>query len=233
LFRWRGWLPAPVIALLLWIVARSSSSPGLGGEAVDSALKGLGVVFALAGESLRFFTLGQVPEGTSGQGYALEASALNTRGPYAHVRNPLYLGNLGICAGLSLVANNAWTYAIGLGFFSIEYFFIIRAEESFLREKYGKRFEDYESSVPRWIPRFAAVNAGRLRSTFDWARALKKEHNPFALWASGMLLLFGWQSHCRGKLTPANLSVFLALEAAVLMLFAAVKAFKRGWFRAR
>jgi hypothetical protein len=163
----------------------------------------------------------------------LEASALNTRGPYAHVRNPLYLGNLGICAGLSLVANNPWTYAIGLGFFSTEYFFIIRAEESFLREKYGQRFEDYESSVPRWIPRFAAVNAGRLRSTFDWARALKKEHNPFALWASGMLLLFGWQSHCRGKLTPANLSVFLSLEAAVLMVFAAIKAFKRGWFRAR
>ncbi|HYR55284.1 MAG TPA: isoprenylcysteine carboxylmethyltransferase family protein [Myxococcaceae bacterium] len=233
LFRWRGWLPAPVIALLLWVVAGASASPGPGGAAVDGALKVLGVVFALAGESLRFFTLGQVPEGTSGQGYALEASALNTRGPYAYVRNPLYLGNLGICAGLLLVANNAWTYVIGLGFFSVEYFFIIRAEESFLREKYGQRFEEYASSVPRWLPRLAPVNAGRLRSTFDWARALKKEHNPFALWASAMLLLLVWQSHRRGLLTPSVLTVLLSLEAVVLIVFATTKAFKRGWFRAR
>lgn len=233
LFRWRGWLPVPVIALLLWVVAGAAASPGLGGEAVDGALKLLGVVFALAGESLRFFTLGQVPEGTSGQGYALEASALNTKGPYAYVRNPLYLGNLGICAGLLLVANNAWAYAIGLGFFSVEYFFIIRAEETFLRQKYGQRFEEYAASVPRWLPRLAAVDAGRLRSTFDWARALKKEHNPFALWASAMLLLFGWQFYARALLTPAALTVLLVLEAAVLTAFAAIKAFKRGWFRAR
>jgi protein-S-isoprenylcysteine O-methyltransferase Ste14 len=232
LFRWRGWLPSPVIALLLFVTARSASSPGLGGEAVDGALKVLGVALALSGEALRFFTLGLVPEGTSGQGYALEAKALNVRGPYAHVRNPLYLGNLGICAGLLLVANNAWAYAIGFAFFFGEYFFIIRAEESFLRQKYGHRYEQYASSVRRWVPRLNPLHPGRLRARFDWARAVKKEHNPFAAWATAMLVLLGWQWHSRGALTPTLLALLASLEIAVLIIFVAVKAFKRGWFRA-
>ncbi len=233
LFRWRGWLPSPIIALLLFLAARSAPSPGLGGEAVDGALKILGVGFAAAGEALRFWTLGLVPEGTSGQGYALESSALNTRGPYAYVRNPLYLGNLGICTGLLLMANDAWMYAIGLGFFFGEYFFIIRAEESFLRQKYGQRYEEYMAQVPRWVPRLTPSEPGQLRSKLDWARALKKEHNPFAAWASAMLLLFGWQLHRRGGLTPTLLALLLSLEVAVLMIFVAVKAFKRGWLHAR
>src|SRR5712692_1546940 len=229
LFRWRSYTPIPIIAVLLAVIFESRPTVFARGDSAQ-LLVGLGVALALAGESLRFFTLGQVPEGTSGQGYALEASALNTRGPYAYVRNPLYLGNLGICAGLLLVANNAWTYVIGLGFFSVEYFFIIRAEESFLREKYGQRFEEYASSVPRWLPRLAPMNAGRLRSMFDWARALKKEHNPFALWASAMLLLLGWQSHRRGLLTPGALTVLLWLEAAVLIVLPRPKHSSAGGF---
>jgi hypothetical protein len=205
----------------------------LGGDVVDGALKILGVGFAAAGEVLRFWTLGLVPEGTSGQGYAFEASALNTRGPYAYVRNPLYLGNLGICTGLLLIANNAWTYAIGLGFFFAEYFFIIRAEESFLRQKYGRRYEEYMAQVPRWVPRLRPSEPGKLRSKLDWVRAIKKEHNPFAAWVTAMLLLFGWQLHSRGALTPGLLALLLSVEVAVLMIFAAVKAVKRGWFYAR
>jgi protein-S-isoprenylcysteine O-methyltransferase Ste14 len=233
LFRRRAWVPVPIIAVLLFIAAGAASSPGPGGEAVDLALKALGVAFALAGEALRFCTLGLVSEGTSGQGYALEAAALNTRGPYAHVRNPLYLGNLGICVGLLLVANNGWTYVLGLGFFFVEYFFIIRAEESFLRQKHGPLYEVYASRVPRWVPRLTPVYRGRLRSRIDWVRALKKEHNPFAAWASAMLLLFAWQWHRRGALRPGTLALLVSLQVAVLMIFAAVKAFKRGWFLAR
>jgi len=232
-FRWRGWLPSPVIAVLLVVAARAAPFPGLGGEGVDRALKALGVALALAGEALRFYTLGMVPEGTSGQGYALEAAELNVRGPYAHVRNPLYLGNLGICAGLLLVANNAWAYAIGFGFFFAEYCFIIRAEESFLRQKYGQQYEQYASKVPRWVPRLTPAYTGALRSKIAWARALKKEHNPFAAWASAMLLLLGWQWYRRHALTPAVLALLAFFQFAVLLIFFGVKAYKRGWFRSR
>ena len=231
-FRWRGWLPVPIIALVAFVAARAADGPRSARE-IDWALKVLGLALSIGGESLRFWTLGLVPEGTSGQGYSLEAAALNTQGPYAYVRNPLYLGNLGICAGLLLVANAAWAYAIGLSFFFVQYFFIVRAEENFLRQKYGARFEEYASKVPRWLPRLTPAYPGPLRSEIDWWRAISKEHNPVAAWVSGMMLLLGWQAYRRGALTPGLLAALVSLEGAVLASFAVAKAFKRGWLRRR
>lgn len=227
-FRWRSYTPIPIIAALLAVIVGSRQAVFPRGDGTQ-ILTGLGIALALAGEALRFFTLGQVPEGTSGQGSSLEASALNTRGPYAYVRNPLYLGNLGICLGLLLVANRSWAYFIGLAFFVVQYFFIVRAEEGFLREKYGRRFEQYASVVPRWIPRLTPAYPGRLREGFDLGRSLKKEHNPFAAWSSGLLLLLGWDLYRTGSLTGAPLAALISIEAVVLTCFALVKAYKRGW----
>lgn len=229
LFRFRSLTPVPVLALLAWRLWATRAEAGPGGPSLDAALNLLGIAVAFAGQALRFWTLGQVPEGTSGQGFVLEASTLNTRGPYAHVRNPLYVGNLGICLGLMLVAHDVWVYALGLGFFFGEYFFIIRAEENFLRGQFGAAFDDFCSKVPRWIPRLSPAYPGQLRAGFDVRRALKKEHNPFAAWASGLLLLLGWELWVRGALSPTASAVLLALEVAVLAFFATVKAYKRGW----
>jgi len=231
LFRFRSFTPVPLIAVLLALLW-TSPGPGPGGWAVSAALIPVGIGIALLGEALRFYTLGQVPNGTSGQGSTLEASSLNMRGPYAFVRNPLYLGNLGICAGLMLLAHRPWIYAIGFGFFFLEYFFSVRAEEQFLRAKYGSLFESYASRVRRWIPRLTPAYEGQLRGHFDFARALKKEHNPFAAWVSGLLLLLGWRWHQLNTLSDGRLAILVSLEAIVLAIFAMVKAYKRGWLRA-
>ena len=229
LFKFRSFTPVPVLLGLGLLLARSRGAPGPGGPVVDEGLNLLGLWVALLGQGLRFYTLGQVPEGTSGQGAVLEASTLNTRGPYAYLRNPLYLGNLGICLGLLLVAHDPWVYLVGLAFFFGEYFFIIRAEESFLRQKFGERFEQFCQKVPRWIPRGSPAFDGALRQGFDVRRALKKEHNPFAAWASGALLLLGWERYARGALSATALWTLVGLEAAVLITFGGVKAYKRGW----
>lgn len=231
LFRFRSFTPVPVLVLLLWLLWRSRGVPGPGGAELDAALNLIGLLVALAGQGLRFYTLGQVPEGTSGQGSALEASTLNTRGPYAHVRNPLYLGNLGLCLGLMLIAHDAWVYAVGLAFFFGEYFFIIRAEENFLRAKFGAPYEEFLARVPRWVPRLRPAYPGALRSGFDVARALKKEHNPFAAWGSGAVVLVGWELHARGGLTSGRLFALGAALGVVLVAFAGIKAYKRGWLR--
>jgi protein-S-isoprenylcysteine O-methyltransferase Ste14 len=229
LFRYRSFTPVPVIVLLGWLLYRSRGTPGPGGPEVDTALDVLGVLLALAGQALRFYTLGLVPEGTSGQGFELEASTLNTRGPYAYVRNPLYLGNLGICLGLLLVANDPWVAVGGLLFFFGEYFFIIRAEESYLRQKFGPAFDDFVARVPRWIPRLKPAYEGDLRARLDLRRSLKKEHNPFTAWASGVLVLLGWEMAARNTLGAGALALLVAVEAMVLASFALIKAYKRGW----
>jgi protein-S-isoprenylcysteine O-methyltransferase Ste14 len=229
LFRWRSITPLPVLAVLLFLLWSSEDTWTPDGP-VDFLLTSLGILLAFAGEALRFWTLSQVPEGTSGQGFELEAQQLNTQGPYAYVRNPLYLGNFLICLGLLLVADNLWSYLIGLSFFWIQYFFIIRAEESFLLRKYGQEFRSYMGRVPRWIPSRSPAYTGKLRGHFDLRRALRKEHNPFNAWASGLVLLLGWKFHLRGALTSKLLAVLILLEIAVLTAFGLLKGLKRGWF---
>jgi protein-S-isoprenylcysteine O-methyltransferase Ste14 len=229
LFRLRSFTPVPVIAALAFLLARSRGSPGPGGLEVDAALDWVGLALALAGQALRFHTLGQVPEGTSGQGAVLEAVTLNTRGPYAYVRNPLYVGNLGICLGLLLIAHDPWVYAGGLAFFFGEYFFIIRAEEDFLRQKFGAPYEEFLTKVPRWVPRLTAAYSGKLRSRFDLGRAIKKEHNPFAAWALGALVLLAWEAHARQRLYPGYAWLLGGCAVAVVLFFVLAKAYKRRW----
>jgi protein-S-isoprenylcysteine O-methyltransferase Ste14 len=229
LFKLRSFTPVPLIALLGWELWRTRAAPGPGGPTVDAMLDVAGILVALAGQTLRFYTLAQARDGTSGQDDVLEAKALNTRGPYAHVRNPLYLGNLGICLGLMLVANDAWVYVLGLAFFFGQYFFIIRAEEAFLRTQHGAAYEEFLARVPRWIPRLTPAYEGKLNARFDWSRGLKKEHNPFAAWASGVILLLGWEWYARETLTPRALALLAAMLAAVLAAFGLIKAYKRRW----
>lgn len=230
LFRLRSLTPVPVIAVCAWLLWTAQGQPGPGGAGVDLALDVVGLLLACSGQVLRFYVLGRVPEGTSGQNLSIQASTLNTTGPYAFVRNPLYVGNLGIVLGLCLMAHVPLIYPVVLGFFFGEYHFIIRAEEAFLRSKFGEAFDEFVRTVPRWVPRLTPAKRGALREGgFDWRRALKKEINPFAAWALGALVLFGWQQHARGGLPPEVLGALVSVAAMVLVSLLVIKAWKKGW----
>ena len=232
LFRFRSFTPVPVLVLMGWLLFRSRGEYGPGGALTDAVFDQVGLLFALLGQALRFYVLGWVPEGTSGQSNRLEASVLNMRGPYAYVRNPLYVGNLLICLGLMLIAHDVWVYALGLTFFFGEYFFIIRAEENFLRDKFGVAFDDYCAKVPRWMPRSTPAFGGALRDgSFDFKRALKKEHNPFAAWATGAVALLAWEHWARGTLTQSMMMWLGVIEGVVLIAFVSIKTWKRGWLK--
>ena len=227
LFQFRSFTPVPVLLLMVWVLWRSRGAPGPGGAGIDAALNFFGLGLAVLGQALRFYTLGQVPEGTSGQGSTLEAVVLNVRGPYAYVRNPLYLGNLGICLGLLLIANDPFAYVLGLGFFFGEYFFIIRAEENFLRSRFGATFDAYTREVRRWLPRLTPATSGTLRNGFDVRRAIFKEHNPFAMWGLGAVGLLYWEGQAQGTLTSADQMALLALAGGVTLTFVVIKTYKR------
>ena len=170
LFKFRSVTPLPVVGVLLWVLWRSRGAAGPGGPLVDEVLDLVGVGLGILGESLRLYVTGWVPDGTSGQNDRLEAAVLNTRGPYAWVRNPLYVGNFALVLGLLCIAHDPFVYAIGLGFFVGEYFFIIRAEEDFLRGRFVHAFDDYCAKVPRWVPRLSPAFEGSLRAgSFDGA----------------------------------------------------------------
>ncbi|MBN1268093.1 MAG: isoprenylcysteine carboxylmethyltransferase family protein [Kiritimatiellae bacterium] len=78
---------------------------------------------------------------------------LTTTGPYAHMRNPLYVGNTLIVLGAVVMSELAWLVPVTLlwclGIFSIAACY----EESRLVEKYGDVYREYARDVPRWLPR--------------------------------------------------------------------------------
>jgi len=85
-------------------------------------------------------------------GYVKKNRELTQTGPYAHTRNPLYLGSALMAAGFAL-ALLSWPVALVLavGFLAI-YIPVIASEERFLRSTFPE-FDAYCRRVPRLIPR--------------------------------------------------------------------------------
>ena len=85
-------------------------------------------------------------------GYVKKNRELTMTGPYAHTRNPLYLGSMLIAAGIA-VALLSWPVALALSLgFAVIYIPVIASEERFLRATFPG-FDDYCQRVPRLIPR--------------------------------------------------------------------------------
>jgi protein-S-isoprenylcysteine O-methyltransferase Ste14 len=85
-------------------------------------------------------------------GHVHKNESLATSGPYAYTRNPLYLGSLLIGIGFAIASRSWWVgVALVVMFFAI-YIPVIHSEEQFLRRTFPE-FSQYESSVPRILPR--------------------------------------------------------------------------------
>ncbi len=97
------------------------------------------------------WTFGTVGQGTPGPWDA--PRRVVAVGPYAWVRNPIYLG------ALVVVVGEAWLFlslpllvyalAMAIGF----HLFVVGYEEPTLRRRFGDRYVDYLRTVPRWLPR--------------------------------------------------------------------------------
>lgn len=106
-----------------------------------------------------------------GQAVRLAASAaivksktLTTTGPYAAVRNPLYLGTMVMTAGLlimlsapsrPLLTAGIWVFASAC--FGWIYYVTIKAEEVYLLSIYGGEFEKYKNAAPAILPSIAGL----------------------------------------------------------------------------
>jgi protein-S-isoprenylcysteine O-methyltransferase Ste14 len=85
-------------------------------------------------------------------GYVKKNAELTRTGPYAHTRNPLYLGSMGMAFGIAIAAGR-WQLAVLLTvMFLIIYTPTILSEEAFLRATFPS-FSDYARRVPRLLPR--------------------------------------------------------------------------------
>jgi protein-S-isoprenylcysteine O-methyltransferase Ste14 len=109
----------------------------------------VGTVLVVPGIALRALASGHVKKNEE----------LATTGPYAYVRNPLYLGSLIMALGFAVAARNLWVLLAMLMMFFLIYLPVIRNEEAYLRERFAN-FEDYARNVPRLLPRWRAYGDG-------------------------------------------------------------------------
>ena len=107
-------------------------------------------------------------------------------GPYAYVRNPLYLGTALVAAGL-VIASRRWLLAVLFAaVFLLIYLPVIELEEQHLRQLFP-RFEVYSERVPAlWPTRRVSKSEAR----FQWALYVhNREYQALLGWFAGMALL--------------------------------------------
>ena len=74
-------------------------------------------------------------------------------GPYRYVRNPMYLGAIGVILGAGLILCSPSLVLLSLAFLLITHLFVILYEERTLERRFGSSYLDYRRSVNRWLPR--------------------------------------------------------------------------------
>lgn len=83
--------------------------------------------------------------------------ALTNTGPYALVRNPIYIGNAAICLAVTVASEELWMLPITLLNCCVVYHFVVKHEERKLAKVYGEEYLNYLQQVPRWLPRLSAL----------------------------------------------------------------------------
>jgi protein-S-isoprenylcysteine O-methyltransferase Ste14 len=78
------------------------------------------------------------------------AANLVTHGPFAHMRNPIYVGNTIATVGLGLALQNGWLVLAAPIAAILTHHLAVKREAAHLRAKFGKDWEHYASRVKAW-----------------------------------------------------------------------------------
>lgn len=118
---------------------------------------------------------------------------LTTSGPYACVRNPLYIGNLLIIMGAAVASELVWATPLILMWAFFVYDRVAQHEERGMIAQYGEDYLRYAAQVPRWLParrlpigmgegNWIAITMHQSLNLLVLVPFIAKELNLFGLW---------------------------------------------------
>ena len=107
-------------------------------------------------------------------GHVDKNEELATTGPYAYVRNPLYLGSIVMAVGFAAAARDVIVALLIVVMFVLIYVPTIRSEERYLRTRFPE-YAAYAREVPRLVPR--TLRFGGMTQGFS--RALYRKHREY------------------------------------------------------
>ena len=179
LFRQRSWLPLPLVFALVLVPPDPS---------VPQEIRWLGAVVTASGELLRLWGVRHI--GVISRTRSDRLGPLIDTGPFAYVRNPLYLGNISLWIGFALTAALPWVAVAILLLLAAEYHAVVRWEEHLLEARRGASYRDYAARIPRWLPRFRRASAAPAGGGFSWADTIFSERGTLIAIAVGYVLLY-------------------------------------------
>jgi protein-S-isoprenylcysteine O-methyltransferase Ste14 len=190
LFRHRTAIPVPLgLAILL---APSTLAAG------PPALVVAGAAIVAAAEAVRLWSVRHI--GAISRTRRDRLGPLVVSGPFALIRNPLYVGNIALWIGFALSARLPWLAPLFAAILFFEYHAIVRWEERLLDERLGDRYREYAGNVPRWVPAINGRARRRLQapagaatpgaSVFSWRQTLFSERGTLIAIAIGFALLW-------------------------------------------
>ena len=169
LFTLRSYTPLPFLAAMV-LFAQPNAATMAGG-----------FLLVLAGELMRIWGVAYAGCLTRVTG-SVGAPDVIVAGPFARVRNPLYIGNLLTYVGIGCMANALvpWLLLAAVVWFSFQYYQIVLSEEEFLEQRFGEGYRQFKANVPRFIPRVSTyVHPAQANQAPDWKGALRSERRTF------------------------------------------------------
>jgi protein-S-isoprenylcysteine O-methyltransferase Ste14 len=169
LFKYRSYTPVPFLIIML--IYENAN--------IWSLIAGF--LIAFSGELIRLWGVSWAGSETRTTG-GVGGTFLVISGPFAYVRNPLYLGNILIYTGIGIMsfAIFPWLQIIGFIFFLFQYYVIVKEEEKFLMEKYKAEYDTYRKNVPQFLPRLTPYRNKNLEQpSFNIKKGLNSEKRTF------------------------------------------------------
>ena len=158
-----------VLAPLLFISARPTA-----------ASLAAGAFVALIGLAIRAWA----------SGHLRKMEELTTTGPYAHTRNPLYLGTFLLGAGVAIGGGVLWFVALFAAFYLVIYVPVMMAEAETMRELFSAEYERYSKQVPLFAPRLTPYRPAFDPYPTQFDIALYMHHREYRA-AFGFVIAYG------------------------------------------
>ena len=123
----------------------------------DRTTLGVGAAVALAGVLVRAWAAGHI----------VKNGRLATAGPYAHTRNPLYVGSFLIACGFAVMAHPLVLLVVALFWLAV-YAPVMRREAAHVRALHPDAYDAWARGVPMFVPRLTPYRgAAGDREPFD------------------------------------------------------------------
>ena len=179
---------------------------------INESFEILGITGILIGQMIRVSARGFKSV------HSQDGHALVQAGPYALVRNPMYLGIFFITMGTVMMLFNWWIVSILVVVFGSQYALLMLKEERTLEKQFPEQYQEYCARVPRIVPSLRKMVstdiAEYLPLKLSW---LKKEFPSIGGLLFFVLFIESWKD-----ITTEGIKVYLRESRAipvVLVLF--------------